>query len=163
MHFCSKVMTLPGKLPKSTRMPCSTFRFWNSSSLTSKVCRKNRSSSLDRCILRICRNSPFDAPLLYYCHLWLNYGKLLTLELWLFLLTPLKIRTVSSIVCSSRSCCLTRTGIAFQYSVEAVWTSKLSQDLVLLSITRGIVLFPVQLSNMCKLNFSLASQGQRRT
>ena len=64
----------------------------------------------------------------------------LTLELWLLRLTPDKIRTVSSLVCSSLSFCFTSTGRAFQYSVEAVCTSKLSQDLVLLSITSGIAL-----------------------
>ena len=49
-------------------------------------------------------------------------------------------RTVSSLVCSSLSFCFTSTGRAFQYKVEAVCTSKLSQDLVLLSITSGIAL-----------------------
>lgn len=53
-------------------------------------------------------------------------------------LTPDKMRTVSSLVCSSLSFCFTSTGRAFQYKVEAVCTSKLSQDLVLLSITSGI-------------------------
>ena len=40
-------MILPGKLPKSTRMPWSAFSPWKSSSLTSSVCRKKGSSSLD--------------------------------------------------------------------------------------------------------------------
>ena len=63
----------------------------------------------------------------------------LTLELWLFLFSPERMRTVSSPDCSSLSCSLSRAGTVFQYSVEAVWTSKLSYDLVLLSMTRGML------------------------
>lgn len=62
-----------------------------------------------------------------------------TLELWLFLFSPERMRTVSSPDCSSLSCSLSRAGTVFQYSVEAVWTSKLSYDLVLLSMTRGML------------------------
>mmetsp|Transcript_19355 Transcript_19355/g.49246 ORF Transcript_19355/g.49246 Transcript_19355/m.49246 type:complete len:349 (-) Transcript_19355:311-1357(-) len=40
LHLSSNVMILPGKLAKSTRMPCSFFRLWKSSSLTSSECKK---------------------------------------------------------------------------------------------------------------------------
>ena len=40
-------MIFPGKLPKSTRIPWSALSPWKSSSLTSRVCRKKGSSSLD--------------------------------------------------------------------------------------------------------------------
>ncbi len=54
MHLSRSVIIFPGKLAKSTRIPCSFLRLWNSSSLTSNECRKNRSLSLEMCILRIC-------------------------------------------------------------------------------------------------------------
>lgn len=57
MHFSSKLMILPGKLAKSTRMPCSFFKLWKSSSLTSSVCKKVRSLSLERVMRSICRHN----------------------------------------------------------------------------------------------------------
>ncbi len=47
-------MILAGKPPKSTRMPCSDFSPWKSSSVTSRVCRALRSSSAQIWITSTC-------------------------------------------------------------------------------------------------------------
>lgn len=57
VHLSNRVMIFPGKLAKSTRIPCSFFKDWKSSSLTSNECRKNKSLSLDICIRKIWKHN----------------------------------------------------------------------------------------------------------
>jgi hypothetical protein len=54
MHRSSRLMILPGKLAKSTRMPCSLFSAWNSSSLTCTVWRGGELGDTFSILVAVC-------------------------------------------------------------------------------------------------------------